>query len=153
VSLFIKNLSPTRLDIRGGHPSLPPEISTFKRLVASCGKRKENSNQQKFVKKAEEESEKEKGEQWTQARKTATTKLTNRVKRKGGNPETRGPSIGKILTKDQAIENSTISKNPFAALNIHTLSLSLPCHPLSLSTSHSLCLSFSDSSSVFFLQF
>ena len=52
-----------------------------------------------------------------QAEKTATTKHTNRAKRKGGNPETGGPSAGKSLTEDQATANATISTNPFATLN------------------------------------
>ena len=42
------------MDAGGGpRPPLPPKIDAFKRLVASCSKRKANSNQRKFVKKVE----------------------------------------------------------------------------------------------------
>jgi len=42
------------MDATGGpRPPLPPKIDAFKRLVASCGKRKANPNQQNFVKKVE----------------------------------------------------------------------------------------------------
>ena len=39
----------------GGYPPplLPPELEAFKRLVASCSKRKGGSNSQRFVKKVD----------------------------------------------------------------------------------------------------
>ena len=37
----------------GGLPPLPPEIDAFKRLIASCGKRKGTPLAQTFVKKSE----------------------------------------------------------------------------------------------------
>lgn len=66
-------------------------------------------------KKTEEESEKEKGKQWTQARKSGTSKDTNKVKGKGWNAETGGPSSGKRLLEVQ--DKATTSTNPFAVLN------------------------------------
>jgi len=41
------------MDAGGGPPPPPPEINAFKRLVVSCGKKKANSNHQKFVKKSD----------------------------------------------------------------------------------------------------
>lgn len=68
-------------------------------------------------KKIEEETEKDKGDQWIQAQKPGTSKQINRAKRKGGNPENGGPSVGKSLPEDQDATNATISTNPFVALN------------------------------------
>ena len=41
------------VDYGGDPPSLPPKLSAFKRLVASCGKRKGSSLVQQFVKKVD----------------------------------------------------------------------------------------------------
>lgn len=71
----------------------------------------------KLQEEIEEESEKENGEQWTQARKAGTSKQTNKAKGKGGNPETGGPSTWKSLTKDQVTTNANTLENPFAAID------------------------------------